>query len=57
VFLLFERYGSIDFARAALRQMVAGAQQEFEFAFRDAPAAADRDFIRRLIPFLGDRAA
>jgi geranylgeranyl diphosphate synthase, type II len=57
VFLLFQRYGSIDFARAALRQMVSGAQQEFEFAFRDAPAVADRDFIRRLIPFLGDRAA
>jgi geranylgeranyl diphosphate synthase, type II len=56
VFRLFEHYGSIDFARAALRQMVTAAQQEFEVAFRDAPGTADRDFIRRLIPFLGERA-
>jgi geranylgeranyl diphosphate synthase, type II len=55
VFRLFEHYGSIDVARSALRQMVAAAQQEFELAFRDAPHVADRDFIRRLIPFLGDR--
>jgi geranylgeranyl diphosphate synthase, type II len=57
VFRLFQRHGSIDFARAALRQMVEAAQQEFEVAFRDAPNRADRDFLRRLIPFLGDRAA
>jgi geranylgeranyl diphosphate synthase type II len=55
VFRLFERHGSIDFARAGLRQMVGAAQDEFEVAFRDAPGAADRDFIRRLVPFLGER--
>jgi geranylgeranyl diphosphate synthase type II len=55
VFRLFERHDSIDFARAALRQMVGAAQHEFEVAFRDAPGAADRDFIRRLVPFLGER--
>ena len=55
VFRLFERYGSIDAARATLRQMVQAALDEFDVAYRDAPPSADRDFIRELIPFLGDR--
>jgi geranylgeranyl diphosphate synthase type II len=55
VFRLFERRGSIDFARGVLRQTVRAAQDEFEVAFQDAPEVADREFIRRLIPFLGDR--
>ena len=55
VFRLFERYGSIDFARAALREMVQAAMAEFDVAFRDAPGTADREFIRDLIPYLGDR--
>ena len=55
VFRLFERYGSIDAARATLRAMVAGALSEFDIAFGDAPVSADRDFIRNLVPFLGDR--
>jgi geranylgeranyl diphosphate synthase type II len=55
VFRLFQRHGSIDFARAVLRQTVLAAQDEFEIAYRDAPGSADRQFIRRLIPFLGDR--
>lgn len=52
---LFERCGSIDFARATLREMVRAATDEFEVAFRDAPASPDRDFVRALIPFLGAR--
>lgn len=55
VFGLFKRYASIDFARASLRQMVQAAQDEFDVAYRDAPPSADRDFIRELIPFLGNR--
>ena len=55
VFRLFEHHGSIDFARAALRQMVEAAQDEFDVAYRDAPGSVDREFIRQLIPFLGDR--
>jgi geranylgeranyl diphosphate synthase type II len=55
VFQLFERYASIDFARATLRQLIQAAMDEFGVAYRDAPRAADRDFIRDLIPFLGDR--
>jgi geranylgeranyl diphosphate synthase type II len=55
VFRLFQHHGSIEFAREALRQVVRAAQDEFDVAYRDAPGAADRDFIRRLIPFLGDR--
>jgi geranylgeranyl diphosphate synthase type II len=56
VFQHFERYASIDFARVTLRQMVQAAQDEFDNAYRDAPGSADREFIRQLIPFLGDRA-
>jgi geranylgeranyl diphosphate synthase, type II len=55
VFRLFERYASIDFARATLQQMVQAALDEFDVAYRDAPPSADRDFIRELIPFLGER--
>ncbi|MBB3084091.1 polyprenyl synthetase family protein [Geodermatophilus sabuli] len=55
VFRLFERHASIEFARAALREMVQAALEEFDVAYRDAPAGADRDFIRQLIPLLGDR--
>jgi geranylgeranyl diphosphate synthase type II len=55
VFGLFKRYGSIDFGRATLRQMVQAALDEFDVAYRDAPPSVDRDFIRELIPFLGER--
>ena len=55
VFRLFEHYASIDFARATLRQVVDAALDEFDVAYRDAARSADRDFIRELIPFLGDR--
>jgi geranylgeranyl diphosphate synthase, type II len=55
VFRLFERYASIDFARATLQQMVQAALDEFDVAYRDAPPSVDRDFIRELIPFLGER--
>src|SRR5689334_23604200 len=57
VFRLFERHASIDFARATLREMVRAATDEFEVAFGDAPGVADREFIRDLIPYLGDRDA
>jgi geranylgeranyl diphosphate synthase, type II len=55
VFRLFEHYASIDFARATLRQVVQAALDEFDVAYRDAERSVDRDFIRELIPFLGDR--
>jgi geranylgeranyl diphosphate synthase, type II len=55
VFRLFKRYASIDFARATLRQTVQAALDEFDVAYRDAPPSVDRDFIRELIPFLGER--
>jgi geranylgeranyl diphosphate synthase type II len=55
VFRLFEHYASIDFARATLRQVVQAALAEFDVAYSDAARSVDRDFIRELIPFLGDR--
>jgi len=57
VLRLFNRHGSIDYAKESLLAMVTAAQQEFEVAYRDAPPSPDRDFIRSLIPFLGSRAA
>ena len=36
-------------------QMVQAALDEFDVAYRDAPPSVDRDFIRELIPFLGER--
>ena len=55
VFRLFKRYASIDFARATLQQTVQAALDEFDVAYRDAPPSVDREFIRELIPFLGER--
>jgi geranylgeranyl diphosphate synthase, type II len=55
VFQLFVRYGSVDAARLQLRHVVRAAQSEFEVAYRDATRQAERDFIRELVPFLGDR--
>jgi geranylgeranyl diphosphate synthase type II len=55
VFVLFKRTGSIDFARATLRQVVVAAGDEFERAYADARACAERDFIQNLISYLGDR--
>lgn len=57
VFDLFQRLGSLDFAQIALREMVDAALREFDVAFRNAAPSADRDFIRGLIPYLGNRAA
>ena len=56
VFDLFQRRGSIDFARTALAQMVDAATREFEIAYRDAIPSADRDFLHAMIDFLGSRA-
>ena len=53
---LFDRCGSIDFARTNLREMVRAASDEFEVAYRDAPVSADREFLRELIPYVGGRA-
>jgi geranylgeranyl diphosphate synthase type II len=55
VFELFGRRGSIDFARASLHDLVAGAAREFEVAFREARPSADMDFLRAVIPYFGDR--
>lgn len=55
IFHTFERYGSIDFARGALRDMVAAALREFEVAYRDARPSEHREFVEALIPFLGAR--
>jgi geranylgeranyl diphosphate synthase type II len=55
VFELFGRGGSIEFARGSLRDLVAGALQEFDAAFRDARASAELEFLRALVPYFGDR--
>jgi geranylgeranyl diphosphate synthase, type II len=36
-------------------KLVQAALDEFDVAYRDAPPSADRNFIRELIPFLGER--
>jgi hypothetical protein len=52
---LFNHYGSIEFARAALRDIVSAATSEFETAYQDAPPSSDKEFLRGLIPLLGAR--
>ena len=56
VFRLFELHGSIDFARATLRRSRSGGAGRVRGRVpRRDPEQADRDFIRELIPYLGDR--
>lgn len=55
VFNTFQRHGSIDFARTSLRQIVEAARNEFERAYAQASVWEDRDFVRDLIGFVGDR--
>lgn len=55
LFELFSRGGRIDFGRASLRDLVAGALLEFDAAYRDARPSAELDFLHAVIPYFGDR--
>jgi geranylgeranyl diphosphate synthase type II len=55
VFDLFQRHGSIDFARESLREIAQAALREFEVAYRDAPSSPHKEFVRGLVAFVSDR--
>ena len=49
---LMDRYGSIDFAVDYAAGIAGAALDAFEVAFAEAPAGADADFIRALVPYM-----
>jgi geranylgeranyl diphosphate synthase type II len=52
---LLRRHGSIDYAREASRDLIAGAMLEFETAYGDTPESEDKDFIRQCVKYMVDR--
>jgi geranylgeranyl diphosphate synthase type II len=49
------RHGSIDYARAASRELIAAAAREFDAAYADAPEGVDKAFIRQCIEYVVQR--
>lgn len=55
VYRLLDRYGSIDFARSAARQLAGAALREFFVAYRDAPESDDKRFIEGIVLYMVER--
>ena len=55
VYQLLGKYGSIDFARAAARQLLAAAEGAFHKAYREAPESDDKSFIHNSLRFMIER--
>jgi len=52
---LIRTHGSIDYARAAAQQFAAGAEREFEAAYRDATPGTALEFLQSLVRFVVER--
>ncbi|MEO8177552.1 MAG: polyprenyl synthetase family protein [Deltaproteobacteria bacterium] len=49
---LLRSKGSIDYAREASHDLIAGAMLEFEAAYGDAPESEEKDFIRQCVKYM-----
>jgi geranylgeranyl diphosphate synthase type II len=50
-----DRYGSIDYARAAAQELALAARREFEEAYADAPPSDDRRLIEEIVMYMVER--
>lgn len=57
VFGQMQRYGCIDYARAAARELAGAAAEAFETAYAGATGAGDKAFVRSCIGFVIERGA
>jgi geranylgeranyl diphosphate synthase type II len=55
VYRLLDKYGSIDYARTAARQLAGAALREFFVAYREAPDSADKGFIEGIVLYMIER--
>lgn len=54
-FGLLEKYGSIDYARSAARQLAEAAVREFGVAYADVPNSEDKQFLEEIVPYMVER--
>lgn len=57
IYEMFQRYGSIDYARAAARSFATAARQELDVAYAGADAGPDLTFVRALLEYMVSRQA
>jgi geranylgeranyl diphosphate synthase type II len=55
VYRLLDKYGSIDYARSAARQLAGAALREFFVAYRDARDSEDKRFIEGVVLYMVER--
>lgn len=55
VYRLLDKYGSIDYARTAARQLAGAALREFFVAYREAPDSDDKRFIEGVVLYMIER--
>ena len=55
VYRLLDKYGSIEYARTAARQLAGAALREFFIAYREAPDSDDKQFIEGIVLYMVER--
>ena len=55
IYELLHRYGSIDYARRAARELVRASLNELEVAFAGANDGPDKAFVRALVEYMIER--
>jgi geranylgeranyl diphosphate synthase type II len=55
IYELWQRYGSVDYARRAAREFADAAQLEFDRAYAQAKPGADLEFLRALVGYMLSR--
>jgi len=55
VYRLMDKYGSIEYARAAARELAEGALREFQWAYRDALPGPHKDFLESIVLYMIQR--
>ncbi len=52
---LMDKYDCVEYARDCARELAAGAQEEFELAYADAPPGDDRRFVEQIVDYMVER--
>jgi geranylgeranyl diphosphate synthase, type II len=55
VYKIMAKYESVEYGRDCARQLAAGALEEFELAYADAPPGDDRRFIEQIVHYMVER--
>lgn len=55
VYRLMGKYGSIQYARAAARELAEAALKEFHLAYHDAPPGPHKDFLESIVLYMIER--